>query len=89
MREVQEETGVEVTAPLQLHGLFSNFAHFPGDHIALYVIRQWRRPVVPGPNAEIVATAFHDPTALPADTTPGTRRRAAEIFQGRPVGADW
>jgi len=88
-REVLEETGVEVTGPLQLHGLFANFAHFPGDHILVYVIRAWSRPVVPGPNAEIVATAFHAQDALPAETTAGTRRRAAEIFDGARVGPEW
>ena len=89
IREVREETGVDVTGPVQLHGLFSNVAHFPGDHIAVYVIRSWRRPVVPGPNAEIVATAFHAAGALPSDTTPGTRRRVAEIFSGQALGPLW
>lgn len=88
-REVREETGVEVTGPMQLFGLYSNFTHFPGDHIAVYVIRQWRRPVVPGPNAEIVATAFHHPGALPADTTPGTRRRIVEVIEGGVIGREW
>jgi ADP-ribose pyrophosphatase YjhB (NUDIX family) len=88
-REVKEEAGVEVTGPMQLHGLYSNFATFPGDHVALYVIRQWHRPVVPGPNAEILATGFYAPTALPPDTTAGTRRRVAELFEGAKVDANW
>jgi ADP-ribose pyrophosphatase YjhB (NUDIX family) len=88
-REVTEETGVEVTGPMQLRGLYANFANFPGDHIAFFVARDWRRPVVPGPNAEIIATAFYAPGALPADTTPGTRRRVAELVDGAAVGPEW
>ncbi len=88
-REALEETGVEVAGPLQLHGLFSNFASFPGDHIAFYLIRDWRRPVVPGPNAEIVATQWCAPSDLPADATRGTRRRVAEVFAGTPVERTW
>jgi hypothetical protein len=52
-------------------------------------VRQWRQPVVPRPNAEIIATGFYAPDALPADTTPGTRRRVAEICAGRIRGTEW
>ncbi len=88
-REVKEETGVEVAGPLQLHGIFSNHANFRGDHIVVFVVREWRRPVVPGPNAEIIATAFFAPGDLPPDTTPGTRRRVEEIFAAAPVVQLW
>jgi ADP-ribose pyrophosphatase YjhB (NUDIX family) len=89
VREVKEETGVEVAGKVDLHGVFANFAHFPGDHVVLYVIRQWRRPTVPRPNAEIVETAFHSPAALPPDVTPGTRRRVAEIIEDRTASPQW
>ena len=42
-RELEEEVGVTLTAPAQLHGIFANFTSFPGDHIALFVVRGWER----------------------------------------------
>ena len=42
-RELEEEVGVSLTAPAQLHGIFANFTSFPGDHIALFVVRDWER----------------------------------------------
>ena len=89
IREVLEETGVEVTGPMQLHGIFSNHANFGGDHILVFVIRHWLRPLVPKPNAEIIATGFHTPGNLSAEVTSGTRRRVAEIFQGAAIEPEW
>ena len=88
-RELREETGVELTGPVELHGLFANFEKFPGDHIAFYVARQWRRPVVPGANAEIVESGFFDPAAVPDGTVPGARRRIAEVMGGVARAARW
>src|SRR3954466_3737209 len=42
-RELEEEVGVSLTAPARLHGVFANFASFPGDHIAVFVVRHWKR----------------------------------------------
>ena len=42
-RELEEEVGVSLTAPPRLHGVFANFTSFPGDHIAVFVMRDWRR----------------------------------------------
>ena len=88
-RELMEETGVVVEGAPQLHGVFANFASFPGDHVAFFVVRHWRRPSVPKPNAEIAAAEFFAPGALPEGTTPGTRRRAAEIAGGAEIAAQW
>src|SRR5262249_16040516 len=41
--EVKGEVGVRVTGPVELHGVYSNFASFPGDHIVVFVVRDWQR----------------------------------------------
>lgn len=87
-RELGEEAGVALTGPAELHGLFAN-PQFAGDHIAVYVVRAWRRTHVPKPNAEIAERDFFAPDALPAGTDPGTRRRVQEAIDGRAPGAAW
>jgi ADP-ribose pyrophosphatase YjhB (NUDIX family) len=89
VRELREETGVMLSGPAELHGLFANIENFPGDHIALFIVREWERPQIPPPNAEIAAHDFFPPDALPEGTDAGTRRRLAEIIGGDPVGESW
>lgn len=88
-RELEEETGVRISGRAELHGLFSNGESFPGDHIALFVIREWDRPAIPKPNAEIAEHGFFAADNLPADADTGTRRRLAEILDGKRVGECW
>ena len=88
-REVREETGVEVTGRPQLHGVFGNFTALPSDHVALFVIREWRQPNVPQPNREIAAQGFFPCDALPDDTIRAVRQRLAEVFDGAPSSAHW
>ncbi len=88
-RELREEAGVILTAPAELHGLFANIERFPGDHIAVFVMRHWERPVVPRPTPEIAEQGFFALDALPDDIDPGTARRLSEIFENAPRSASW
>jgi ADP-ribose pyrophosphatase YjhB (NUDIX family) len=88
-RELEEETGVAVEAQPELHGLFSNGDNFPGDHIALFIIREWVQPEVPKPNAEIVEQGFFAVEDVPDATDLSTRRRLAELFNGKNVSDKW
>lgn len=88
-RELREETGIEILSEPHLHGLFANFASFPGDHIAFYVIRDWTRPRVPAPNSEIVEQGFFSLDALPDGLVPGARNRINEVFDGAAIKDVW
>ncbi len=43
------------------------------DHVAVYIVVQFRQDRLPTPNHEIIDCGFYDATALPAETTQGTR----------------
>ena len=88
-RELQEEVGVELTAKPELFGVYSHFDTFPADHIALFIVRDWRQPQVPAPNREIAEQGFFAATELPGDTTRGTLRRIAEVLGGTPRSETW
>lgn len=88
-RELREETGVILSAPAELHGVFSNNTSFAGDHIAVFIIRQWSQPDVPKPNAEIAEQGFFAPGDVPATTDAGTLRRIAEIFDTTALRDEW
>lgn len=88
-REIREETGLAVTAAPQFRGLYTNFNVFPGDHIALFVVRDFVREATPVPTYEIREQRFFARDALPEGTTGGTRRRLAEVFDGAAPSNDW
>lgn len=87
--ELREEGHIELTAPPVLHGVYFNAHASRRDHVALYVVRDFRQASVPAPNREIVDTGFFAPDALPPDTTRGTRARIDEVLRGMPVTEVW
>jgi 8-oxo-dGTP pyrophosphatase MutT (NUDIX family) len=89
VRELQEEAGVALRGPAHLVGVYANFHAFPGDHIALFVIRAWEQTHVPQPNREILEHAFFAADALPEGASDGTRRRVSEILGGGPRSDRW
>ena len=88
-RELREETGVIPSQAPELFGIYTHFDVFPGDHIALYVVRAWSQPHAPPPNAEIREQRFFSTAALPPGTNAGTQRRVAEILGRAPRSETW
>ena len=88
-RELMEEGRIDLAGEPVLHGVFFNSHVSRRDHVAVYVVRQFRQDRLPKPNREIVECGFYDATALPADTTPGTRLRIAEVLDGTAKMPTW
>ena len=88
-RELEEEVGIALAAPAELFAIYAHFDAFPGDHIALFVVRHWTQARVPQPTPEIREQRFFAPGALPEGTPPGTRQRLAEIIGGAPPSTHW
>lgn len=88
-RELQEEAAVELKGAPALFGIYANFRSFPGDHVAVYIIRSWRQTHTPEPNAEIAEIGFFPPDALPDLTTRATRERIGEITSGAAANPHW
>jgi ADP-ribose pyrophosphatase YjhB (NUDIX family) len=88
-RELREEGNIELgDAPL-FFAIYFNRRASRRDHVAVYVVRSFHQIAPPQPNSEIVAHGFFSPDSLPADTTPATRERIAEVLNGRSVSDFW
>lgn len=88
-RELREEGNIELTAPPLLHGMFFNRGASRRDHVAVFVVRDFRQQIPPQPNMEITGHGFFPCDALPADTTGSTRARIAEVVHGAMIKGQW
>ncbi|MCO4315788.1 NUDIX domain-containing protein [Phyllobacterium sp. 21LDTY02-6] len=88
-REILEESSVELTGRAHLFAIYQNAHASRRDHVALYVCRSFRQAAPFVPNREIAEAAFFPLGALPEGTTPATRQRLAEIFEGKEIPLVW
>jgi 8-oxo-dGTP pyrophosphatase MutT (NUDIX family) len=88
-RELKEEGDIDLTGDAVLHGIFLNSHVSRRDHVAVYVVRQFKQDRLPAPNHEIVECGFFAVSALPEGTTHGTRLRIAEVLDSKPPTAKW
>ena len=88
-RELAEEGNIQLAGPPRLHGVFFNKRVSRRDHVALYIVREFRQDGQPVPNHEIIEHGFFSLDALPADTSRATRARIAEVFEGVAVSELW
>ncbi len=86
-REAREEVGATLGA-LSLLGVYTNLLEGKCDHVAAFVCDEFT--LGGETDHEIEQFAFYDVDALPADASPGTRRRVSEYLAGGPaVSGRW
>jgi ADP-ribose pyrophosphatase YjhB (NUDIX family) len=88
-RELREEGNIEIMAPPLLHGLFFNSRASRRDHVAVFVVRDFRQSAAPVPDREIIEHGFFAVDALPNDTTAATRARIIEVLGDAPMSERW
>jgi 8-oxo-dGTP pyrophosphatase MutT (NUDIX family) len=89
VRELAEEGNIRLSGAPSLHGVFFNRRVSRRDHVAVYVVQDFRQDGPFEPNREIAAASFFALDALPNDTTAGTRARIAEVLGGGPMSEHW
>ena len=89
IRELCEEGNIEPMAPPRLHGIFFNDRVSRRDHVAVFVVPDFRQIGQPVPNFEIIAHGFFALDQLPNDTTSATRARIIEVMGGAPTTERW
>jgi ADP-ribose pyrophosphatase YjhB (NUDIX family) len=87
-RELREEAAVTIKGEPKLFGFYSNERDFRGDHVLLYVVREFEAGAFV-PTMEIREAQFFDLLNLPADVSKGTRRRIEEVTKEQTPAASW
>jgi 8-oxo-dGTP pyrophosphatase MutT (NUDIX family) len=88
-RELKEEGNIDILGPPIFHGLYFNARVSDRDHVALFVVREFRQETPPAPNREITRSGFFAPDNLPDETTRATRARLAEVLGGADIAHRW
>jgi 8-oxo-dGTP pyrophosphatase MutT (NUDIX family) len=88
-RELLEEGNIACTGVPVLFGIYYNRRVSTRDHVALFVVRDFRQVAAPVPDHEIIAHGFFSPDSLPVDTNSSTRARLAEVLSGAARSMNW
>ncbi|WP_274627954.1 NUDIX domain-containing protein [Arvimicrobium flavum] len=89
VRELREEGNIELHAPPRLMSMHFNRHASRRDHVAVYLITDFRQTEPFVPNNEIAEARFFETDDLPEQTTAGTRRRIREALSGEPASPFW
>src|SRR5262245_49895690 len=72
-RELAEEGNIRLDAAPQLFGIYFNKRISRRDHVALFIVRDFRQDGSPQPNHEIVEYGFFTVDAMPEGNTRASR----------------
>jgi len=86
-KELDEEVGVTLRNQPELFAIYANFQHFKGDHVVLFIVREWDK--VDRSCLEIAEARFFDLDNLPEEITSGTNARLQEIFSNVKPAQQW
>lgn len=88
-RELREETWIEAQESPRFISFHFNPMKTKSDHVVFFVCDRWHAPRgLATPNMEIAEVRFFTRDAVPADTSPATLRRLAEL-DGQPLTGAW
>jgi len=88
-RELHEEGNIVLLGTPELKSIHLNRRASRRDHVAVYLVSDFRQDGARRPDFEIAEARFFPLEALPDGTTDGTRRRLAEILTGAAVSPEW
>lgn len=88
-RELSEEGNIVLEGPAALHGVYLNRRVSRRDHVALFVVREFRQREPRAPDHEIAEANFFALDELPARATRATRARLAEVLEGAAFSPYW
>lgn len=88
-RELREEGNIELSGRPELKSIHLNRQASRRDHVALYLVTDFRQTAAKPSDREIAEAGFFGLDALPERTTGGTRRRIAEVFEGKAASPYW
>ena len=88
-RELAEEGNIHLGSTPQLYGVYFNKRTSRRDHVALFIVRDFRQDGSPQPDREIIGHGFFAPNALPEDASRATRARVAEVIGGAAISELW
>jgi hypothetical protein len=86
-RELEESGNIVLSGMPNLHGLFYN--ERSGNHIACYIIRDFRRNDADDLGRDIAEAAFFTSDQLPAGPSRATQARLDEVLAGAPIRSTW
>lgn len=89
IRELAEETGLNPLKQPKLFDIYFNTIASKRDHVALYRCEVISNGDSKAPDKEIAEARFFALNELPEDTSGGTKRRLAELFDGAEVSPHW